>query len=158
MRWIVAVVLCLPTTCLAGESCPWLNSATAAGVLGGAVNATIAHAGKNADDVTCDFVRHAGSGAYRLRIEVHTMGAPRQGSASFAAQCRTNAAPLRAIGNEAMACSADGKNGEIAEEVVGRVRDRTFLVRVSTNDSPAQRRVLREKAQNVAEQVAGALF
>jgi hypothetical protein len=52
-----------------------------------------------------------------------------------------------------MACSDDN-----AERVVGRVRDRAFVVRISTNDRSAQSGALREKARKVAEQVAGILF
>jgi hypothetical protein len=158
MRWIVAAVLCLPAACLAGESCPWLNAATAGGVLGGAVQATVTHPGKNADDAACDFVRQEGPAGGRLYIEVHTMHEPRREFASYAAQCPANPVPLRAIGNEAVACGRDGKHGEIAEQVVGRVRDRAFLVRVSADVPPAQRGALREQARKVAEQVAGALF
>ncbi len=158
MRWILAAVLCLPAACLAGEGCPWLNAATASGVLGGAVQAAVTHPGKNADDAACDFVRHEGPAAGRLYIEVRTMTAPRREFASYAAQCRTNAVLLRAIGNEAVACGRDGKNGEIAEQVVGRVRDRAFVVRVSANVPPGQRDALRENARKVAEQVTGTLF
>jgi hypothetical protein len=61
--------------------------------------------------------------------------------------------PLKAIGNEALACSDDH-----AELVVGRVRDRAFLVRLGTNDHSTQPSALREKARRVAEQVAGILF
>ena len=134
----------LPATC---ESCPWLNAATAAGVLGGPVNATVSRTNKNADDANCDFIRQEGPLVHNLRIEVGTM-----------IQCPRNATPLRAIGNEAVACSYDGKNGQLAEQVVGRVRDRAFLIRTSTNDRSVQPSVLREKARKVAEQVAGTLF
>jgi hypothetical protein len=53
--------------------------------------------------------------------------------------------PLKAIGSEALAC-----RGEAGEQVVGRVRDRAFLVRITTND--------REKVRKVAEMVAGSMF
>jgi len=53
--------------------------------------------------------------------------------------------PLKAIGTEALAC-----RGETGEQVVGRVRDRAFLVRITTND--------REKVRKVAEMVAGSMF
>jgi len=53
--------------------------------------------------------------------------------------------PLKAIGSEALAC-----RGEAGEQVVGRVRDRAFLVRITAND--------REKVRKVAEMVAGSMF
>jgi hypothetical protein len=144
LRLILLFAMCLPATC---ENCPWLNAATAAGVLGGPVNATVSRTNKNPDDANCDFIRQEDTLVYELRIEVGTV-----------AQCRGNATPLRAIGNEAVACSYDGKKGQLAEQVVGRVRDRAFLVRTNTNDRSIQSSVLREKARKVAEQVAGTLF
>jgi hypothetical protein len=144
LRIILLLATSLPASC---ESCPWLNAATAAGVLGGPVNATVSRTNKNTDDANCDFIRQEGPLEYGLRIEVGT-----------AVQCRDNATPLRAIGNEAMACSYDGKKGQLAEQVVGHVRDRAFLIRTSTNDRSVRSSVLREKARKVAEQVAGTLF
>jgi hypothetical protein len=38
------------------------------------------------------------------------------------------------------------------------VRNRVFLVRISTNERSLQPGVLRDKARKVAEQVAGILF
>ena len=88
--------------------------------------------------------------------------------ASYAARCRTDAVPLKGIGNEARACSSDGEGdsfwlgvdhaSEVGEQLVSRVRERAFLVRISTNDHSAERSELREKARKVAELVAGSLF
>lgn len=105
-------------------SCPWLNQATAAGVLGGAVR-----------QVGCTFIR----GALELRIEAA------KDFEAYAATCRSVAVPLKGIGSEAIAC-----RGEAGEQVVGRVRDRAFVARITTND--------REKVRKVAEMVAGSMF
>ena len=105
-------------------SCPWLNRATAAGFLGGPVT-----------QVACSFTR----GSVELRIETA------RDFESYAASCRSDAVPLKAIGTEALAC-----RGEFGEQVAVRVRDRTFLVRISTND--------REKVRKVAEMVAASMF
>ena len=140
-------------SCVAAETCPWLNPATAGGVLGGAVTSVIVKRAAAADDASCDFVRHEGSLALDLRIEVETMRSPTKDFASYAARCHSPAVPLKAIGNEALACSDEG-----AEQIVGRVRDRAFLVRISTSDRSAQQSALRDKARKVAEQVAGILF
>jgi hypothetical protein len=145
------LLLLLPSIAGAAEICPWLNAATAGGVLGGTVAVTVTRA-KTGDDATCTFVRHDGSLALDLRIEVETMRSPSKDFPSYAARCHSSAVPLKAIGNEAFACSDDG-----AEQVVGRVRDRAFLVRIRTTDhSPPP--ALREKARKVAEQLAGILF
>jgi hypothetical protein len=54
---------------------------------------------------------------------------------------------MKAIGNEAVACSDGG-----AEQVVGRVREHAFLVRLSGTPGA------RVKVRGIAEQVAGILF
>jgi hypothetical protein len=105
-------------------SCPWLNWATAAGVLGGPVK-----------QAGCSFTR----GSVELRIETG------RDFEWYAATCRSESVPLRAIGTEALAC-----RGEAGEQVVSKVRDRAFLVRITAND--------REKVRKVAEMVAGAMF
>lgn len=137
--------------CLGEESCPWMNAATAGGLLGGEVTATVTHSSKNREDGNCDFVRRQRSLVYELAIQVETMTPPEKLS------CGGQSTALKAIGNEAYACSL-AKEGEISETVVGRVRDRAFIVRASTNDRSALQSSFREKAKTAAEQVAGNLF
>jgi hypothetical protein len=139
-----AIAVCLPAMAGAEDRCPWLNAATAGGVLGGAVQMTVTPA-------SCEFVRQYSGHETVLRIEVGAVNAPH-------AQCGSGTVALKAIGNEAMACTHQGKQGWMAEQVVGRVRDQAFLVRVGTDDPSAAAKMLREKARNVAEQVAGILF
>ena len=150
------LLLLLPAIAGAGEICPWLNAATAGGVLGGTVAATVTRA-KTGDDAGCLFVRHDGSLALELRIEVETMLSPAKDFPAYTVRCHSASVPLKAIGNEALACSNDGSDGH-AELVVGRVRDRAFVVRLGTTDRSTQPGNLREKAREVAEQVAGILF
>ncbi|HLY15978.1 MAG TPA: hypothetical protein VKR61_02080 [Bryobacteraceae bacterium] len=132
--------MCLPALAAAEDRCPWLNRATAGGVLGGAVRMTVT-------PTSCQFV-HEGS---ELLIEVQPASQPH-------AACESDSEALKAIGNEAVACAYRGKPGWVAEQVVGRVRDQTFLVRISRHDPQAPAKVLREKACDMAEQVAGSLF
>jgi len=150
---LLVLLLALPSFAGAPASCPWLNAATAGGFLGGAVTSVTVKLATAGDDASCDFVRHEGSLALELRIEVETMRSPAKDFASYAARCHSAAVPLKAIGNEALACGDEG-----AEQVVGRVRDRAFLVRLSTSDRSTQPSTLRDKARKVAEQVAGILF
>ncbi len=124
--------------------CPWLNAATAAGVLGGAVEVTVAPR-------SCEFARQAGGRETTLRIEVTPAAASHD-------SCQSGAGQLKGIGNQAALCSYQGKPGWTAEQVVGTVRDQAFLVRISTNDRSATRSTLREKVCGIAEQVAGILF
>jgi len=149
LQFLLAAAL-LPVIGAAEEKCPWLNAATAAGVLGGAVKTSVTH-------TACEFVRQGGSSESALRIEVETIAAPGE-FAARAAQCGSGAEPLKAIGNEAVACTYADKKGQRAEQVVGRVRNQAFLVRVSSNDRSATAAGLRDKARKVAEQVAGFLF
>ena len=147
----------LPPICHAEETCPWLNSGTAAAVLGGAVKASVTHPDKDKDDGICEFVREQDSGGGILRIEVRTMGAPKTDFSSFMARCGSISAAVRAIGNEALACTLDGKDGAVTVQIVSRVRDRAFLVSITTSDHSSTK-ALREKCRSVAEQVAGILF
>ena len=148
------IALWLPALCAASDKCPWLNQATAGGVLGGEVTSAAIELSKSGDTGHCDYVRTEGSISRHLFIEVNIS----RDHASYKAQCASEAAPVKAIGNEAVTCAFEGKPGEIAQQVAGRVRDRMFLVRVSTNDPRAAAAGLREKARSVAEQVAGFLF
>jgi hypothetical protein len=76
----------------------------------------------------CDFTR----GPDSLHIEV----------SERLASC-PNAKSLKGIGTEAFTCGDD--------LIVGRVRDKAFLVRIKTKDP-------REKVRKIAELVAGSLF
>jgi hypothetical protein len=139
-RLALILAIAFSLTAAAEDRCAWLNAATAAGVLGGEVHMTVSQG-------SCEFVRQETS----LRIEVGATNTPH-------AQCGSPAEQLRAIGNEAQACAYQEKPGWIAEQIVGRVRDQAFLVRISSKDQSAAPKILREKARKVAEQVAGILF
>jgi hypothetical protein len=155
---LLSLPLCFPGVSHAKQRCPWLNEATAGGFLGGNVISTVTYSGNTKDDANCDFTLRQGSATIVLRIEVETMIAPPAGFASYLARCGAHSAPLKAIGNEAVACGFNGKKKEVSEQVVGRVRDRAFTVRITSPSGLSDRAVLREKAQKVAEQVAGFLF
>jgi hypothetical protein len=155
---LLAVALLWPAISEAAEMCPWLNAATAGGVLGGGVTMTVTRRDSNKDDATCDFVRKQGAVMHELRIEVQTMGEAVKEFAAFKAQCGSDATSLKAIGNEAVACSLDDKNGHRSAQVVSRVRDRAFVICVITTDSAMTLASISEKARSVAEQVAGNLF
>ncbi len=155
---LVMLSLCVPAVCATSENCPWLNTATAAGILEGPVSSTVTHPNQNKDDATCEFTHRDGPVVSMLQIEVETMKDPIHDFASYTAQCGPDAAPLRAIGNEALVCSLPGKKKQVSEQVVSRVRDRAFIVRVSSNAPAPAPSGLREKAQKIAEQVAGFLF
>lgn len=173
--------------CRGQENCLWMNAATAGGVLGGAAtmavvrvpasSATIRaasailgagptsadpdaakYSGNGIDDSDCTFTRHAGPVSGQLRIEVRTMSDPAKEFASFTARCGFHATALKAVGNAANECSVAGKSGENTEEVVGRVRDRAFVIRLSLKDPAITPDLLRQKMRRAAEIVSGNLF
>jgi hypothetical protein len=135
----IGALLLIAAACHAEQPCPFLNNATAEGVLGAATIATAA-------GHVCMFTR----GSSQLRIEVETVSLP------YKSHCEPNPTPLKAIGNEAVACSVESGNGYISELINGRVRGRAFFIRLTSNN--IARSVLREKACSVAEQVAGILY
>lgn len=141
---LVAAVVSIPLLAADKPVCPWMNAATAAGILEGAVEMTVS------TPSTCEFVRQKPF-VSSLRIEVAT-GLPTPD------KCSSNATLLKAIGNEAVACAEDGKDGLRIERVSGRVRDQHFIIRVSTTDASWAQASLFEEARRAAEQVAGNLF
>jgi hypothetical protein len=152
------LALLATNSCQAKEACPWLNEATAGGFLDGAVRSTVTHTTKNPDDANCEFILRNGPTTMVLRIDVETLAKWPADFAPYVARCGQQAEPLKAIGDEAVVCSLDGKKREVSEQVIGRVRDRAFTVRITFNVDGKNRDVMREKAKRVAEQVAGFLF
>lgn len=138
--------------------CPWLNVATASGVLEGP--AQMEAQTPASGQAVCSFRYATGNAVSSLRITVEDRKDATAGEAALEARCASPGAPLKAIGNEAVFCAKDTRSSR-GEEVIGRVRDRIFTVTISTNapeDSVMTRDALVGKVQNVAEQVAGALF
>ncbi|WP_158943159.1 hypothetical protein [Granulicella sp. S190] len=155
---VIAGVVIAPARCRAETQCPWLNASTAAGVLGGEVIATVV-APTPQGDTTCGFTRAQGTYLSSLRIEVNTMHLPTKDFAAYLARCNGTASPLKAIGNEAIQCVLTRKVDAGAEQIIGRVRDRAFVIDLRRN--PAGHSAsggLSDEARNLAEQVAGALF
>ena len=144
--------------CRAKEACPWLNEATAGGFLDGAVHSNVTHTTKNPDDANCEFILRNGSTTTVLRIDVETLAKWSADFAPYVARCGQEAEPLKAVGNEAVVCGFDGKKREVSEQVIGRVRDRAFTVRITFNAGERNRDVMQERAKRIAEQVAGFLF
>jgi hypothetical protein len=157
--WIcILVLLSVPAAGAATQPCPWLNAATAAGVLEGPVTVSVTYFDQDNTDAACEFTHKADHTIRTLRIEVETMRDLAHDFPQYLAKCGQDAKSLRAIGNEAIVCSIPGKNKQVAEQVVSRVRDRAFIVDVLSNGSAAERDAIRDKARKIAEQVAGFLF
>ncbi len=145
---LTALLLLGPLLCAAAQNCAWINPGTVGGILGGAVDSKIIQSQQ-----TCEFTRRSGSTVYTLRLEVKAMAQPQQQFPKYLSECKSKPTPLKAIGNEAVTCSAG-----VAELAIGRVRDQAFIIRVSTNDRSAKRDELADKARAAAAHVAGSLF
>ena len=115
-----------------------MNTATVSGLVGSSLTL---HLSEN----VCEFSNATAS----VRIEVITMADHKKQFGSYLAQCGSHAIVLRGIGNEAVACEKAS-----FELLVSRVRERAFLVRVTSSE----RARWLEQARDVAEQVAGSLF
>lgn len=160
LKWIMFFELLLLTaSCRAQAHCAWLNDATASGFLNGPVTLDLETAAD--DESICVFTNLKTAKDYStLRIMVQPLKDVNNAVASHKSRCTSAPVALRAIGNEAVSCSADVGYSR-GEQVIGRVRDRLFIVTVSSTiaqDPSATRQLLQEKARTIAEQIAGALF
>jgi hypothetical protein len=111
---------------------------------------------------TCVFRSQTAASADLLRISVTTVADPRnadQELVSHENRCTSFAVPLKAVGNEAVLCTADTVRFRGAQ-VIGLVRNSIFTIELRTRSrkSQATRTLLEEKIKEVANQVAGALF
>lgn len=154
---VATVLLMAPAAAHAANNCPWMTEATASGLLGGdAVGIFTAATASQA--AVCVFT-YEGAGARRtLRIAVEVVPDSHARVSAVAQSCGNDAAPLKAIGNEAIGCAVDDRRGERA---VGRVRDQFFTITIGAaakNDMVLTREALLAKIYTAAEQVAGNLF
>jgi hypothetical protein len=155
---LLLALLTVPGAHAAIQPCPWLNAATAAGVLEGPVTVSVTYFDQDNTDAACEFTHKADHTVRTLRIEVDTMKDQARDFPRYLAKCGQAGKSIRAIGNEAVVCSVPGKNSQVVEQIVSRVRDRAFIVDVLSNGSTAERDANRDKARKIAEQVAGFLF
>ena len=160
LKWIMFFeLLFLTASCGAQAHCAWLNDATASGFLNGPVTLDLETAPD--DQSICVFTNLKTAKDYStLRIMVQPLKDVNYAIASHKSLCTSAPVALKAIGNEAVSCSADVGYSR-GEQVIGRVRDRLFIVTVSSTvaqDPSATRQQLQEKARTIAEQIAGALF
>jgi hypothetical protein len=145
-------------TCQMNTGCPWLNVATASGVLKSDDHgpmATLVEGSRAA----CSFAYRDGTASRLLKLTVEQAQDDAQAISDYKARCSAGTTPLSGIGNAA--CGSATKSQTYGQEVIGRVRNQIFTVTVTTtaqNDPFMPQEALQEKARNIAEQVAGALF
>ncbi len=141
---VFALLVLAPLLCCAAESCPWINAGTVGGILGGAVDTKVTQ-------TTCEFTRRGGSPSSTPGLEVEIVA--QHDYPEYLSECKSKRQALKAIGNEAVTC-----NGGSSELAIGRVRDRVFVIRVSSKNHSAAQNNLAAEAREAAEHVAGNLF
>jgi hypothetical protein len=160
--------LVLTLACLMGATsrayganlCPWLNEATASGLLGVDAEGTYV-AGTDGQPATCTFTEKDEGGARSLAIVVENSSDPRARMSAIVRACVDSAAPLTAIGNEAVSCAADNRRGQQSERAIGHVRGQVFTITIKStmkDDPILTRDALKTRIYTAAEQVAGNLF
>jgi len=160
---LIALGVCLiglPALCHATNKCAWINEATVSGLLGGEAVGAVTEAAPGQPSV-CTFTQQGDKGKRTLRVTVEIAMDSHARLGAIALECGADAVPLRAIGNEAMICTADEDKKRMGERVVGRVRDQVFTITISTslkNDPVLTSDALKSRIYTAAEQISGNLF
>jgi hypothetical protein len=120
-----------------GSTCPWMNGATAARIIG-------AHPAITAMPKSCEFSHDKDF----LRMEIF---APADPFRSYLSRCKSSPETVKGIGNEAAVC--DGAGSE--QIAIGRVKEQVFVLRLN---APFSRDLLRAKVRAAADIVSGNLY
>jgi len=154
----LAVMFVASLHCHAQNLCPWINAATAEGVLDFKVEGSVQETpGK---DTNCIFTSVKKNGSRSLVIEVHDIGDRGKEYSDAESKCTSAPTPVRGLGNEAFECVADHSDSH-AMMIIGRVREKLFLVSVTLTGRPDHGLTaasLEDKVTIAAGQVAGSLF
>ncbi len=154
---LVAAFFASSTALLPAEQvCPWINTATASGILGGDVTAVIEHEKLNPEDGVCSFAKAAKAPLEALRIDVRTTRDPMAALARYRSQCSGPVMEVKGIGNEAFVCRLPAQ--DLIEQLATRVRNRVITVRATTNAQSGQPEMLIDRTQKAATQVTGNIF
>jgi hypothetical protein len=160
LRLLVLCALLIPTATCTAENCPWINQATASGLLGADSTAAYTPAASGQPAV-CTFTEADSRKPRTLEVRVETVPQARTQFMALASTCTGETSPLPAIGNEAVNCAADVHKDKPAERVIGYVRDQLFIITLSSSgkqDAALSRHELQMRIATAAEQVAGNLF
>lgn len=155
------VLLGGPAAMLAANNCPWMNEATASGLLGG--DAVGAYSpGSTNQPAVCAFTQSAADVTRILKISIEVaQDDPHTHLMKAEAACRSTTSPLKAIGNEAVTCAVSEERGIRGARSIGRVRDQIFEIVITTTrteDPILTAAALRIRINTAAEQVSGNLF
>jgi hypothetical protein len=157
---LLAAVLAVASRAHAANNCPWLNEATAGGLLGGPAVNTFTDAA-NGMPAMCHFEEKGSDGLRTLTITVEVKPDAHAKLTAMMHECGATNQLLQAIGNEAAVCAMDTKRKQLSERVVGRVRDQVFTIVIASTlkeDNVLNKDTLMTKIYTASEQVAGSLF
>ena len=157
---VLAVFFAGSTAARAANNCPWLNEATAAGILDGDTTGQYVppEPGKPA---SCTFTQTASGETHQLVIVVEIAASPHDRMMTLMRTCGSQSEPLAAIGNEAVRCAAVTRGKPHGELVIGRVRDQVFTIAITTTatqDPLLEPHELAMRSQTAAEEISGNLF
>ena len=156
---LLAVGLGFSTAARAANNCPWLNEATASGILGGDATG-LYEPGEGARPATCTFTQMEGGARRQLVITLEIVTNPHDRVVELTHRCGPPSEQVASVGNEALRCAAaDGKAR--GERVIGRVRDQVFTIAITTTaerDSVLVPHELAMRSLTAAEEVSGNLF
>ncbi|MBT9330858.1 hypothetical protein [Paracidobacterium acidisoli] len=162
MRFVlIAVTICMSSiACRAETLCPWINAATASGILEGDAGST-AEKPPEVNSTACIFTYREKDISRELRITVEQKQNAEHDFQARKTQCGRSADELRAVGNEAVLCPVKNRGHEYTAEIIGRVRDSVFTIRVSgggEKDKAFSQEALEQKVKLAAGQVVGNLY
>jgi hypothetical protein len=151
------LLVCGVGTARAASQCPWLNAATASGILSAAASESYVEAAAEQPG-TCTFTSKSAAGDRVLSIAVEISSEAHARLGVLGRGCRIS---LPALGNEAVECAVEDRRSTVSQRVVGRVRDQVFTIAISSsvkNDGDLRPDELKNRLAAAAEQVAGNLF
>lgn len=140
----------------ATAQCPWINTATAGGLLGvrGDLHAIASMVTGN----SCSFEADGSRGMERLLIHVSVLQQSSQLVRLYEKGCSSAPVWLSGIGNEAFACGVRS-HAQYTERVAGRVRDQIFEIEFVRRVAGVNaEKKLQALAASAAGQVAGNLY
>jgi hypothetical protein len=158
---VVALCLfCFPRPAQASNNCPWINEATAGGLLDGEAVGSFSPASAGQPAI-CTFVYKTAGGIRTLTIHVETTEDAQTRVSNMAKGCGQPPQVLPAIGNEAYVCTQERGKQALSQRVIGRVRDQVFSITIGTTgagESAAWMADVKARIAIAAEQVSGNLF
>ena len=155
VHWLLLGTLLSPVLCRAQDGCPWINTATVIDAPNPAVSDLQGVVTNEGDK--CQFHFWKQGLLYSVQIAIYPSTGGGKDTAKAGARCEAAKTPLTGIGNEASLCNT----GTGGERVIGRVRNRMFVVDLSVKSvagSSHNAELANDMATMIAKQVAGNLF